>query len=192
MSTTDKIGRRAVRQELRSTRSGTTLVVAVVALLVLAYLITEVILSMLGQRPLLSSPGAIALGATQIGSLGQPLLYAIGGALVLLGIVLMVRALLPGIRGLHHSPDAANPTIVDDTVVAAALAKVIRDSANLREEQVSVSVGRRRATAHVRPTTGVPVDRESVQSEAQRVADSYALTPPLRVSVDVDKKGMVG
>lgn len=192
MSTTDKIGRRAVRQELRSTRSGTTLVVAAVALLVLAYLITEVILSMLGQRPLLSSPGAIALGATQIGSLGQPLLYAIGGALVLLGIVLMVRALLPGIRGLHHSPDAANPTIVDDTVVAAALAKVIRDSANLREEQVSVSVGRRRATAHVRPTTGVPVDRESVQSEAQRVADSYALTPPLRVSVDVDKKGMVG
>ena len=72
------------------------------------------------------------------------------------------------------------------------LAKVIRDSANLREEQVSVSVGRRRATAHVHPTTGVPVDREAVQSDAQKVADSYALTPPLRVSVDIDKKGMVG
>jgi len=192
MSTTDKIGRRAVRQELRSTRSGTTLLVAIIALLVLAYLITEVILNMLGQPPLLATPGALALGATQIGSVGQPLLYAIGGVLTLIGIVLMVRAIMPGIRGLHHTPDAANPTIIDDTVVAAALAKVIRDSANLREEQVSVSVGRRRATAHVHPTTGVPVDREAVQSDAQKVADSYALTPPLRVSVDIDKKGMVG
>ncbi|MDQ0680262.1 hypothetical protein QFZ30_003644 [Arthrobacter pascens] len=82
--------------------------------------------------------------------------------------------------------------VVDDEVIASALARSARLAANVTPEQVMVVVSQRQVTVSVRPTSGVPVEESSVLAAVQEELREMALVPLPEVRVNVSTSGVIG
>lgn len=185
--------RHLTRREMHSSRAVAAVVTAVLIILVLAWLGTETVLSLLGRPPLLVSPPSIGgwvsgLPAATVSS-G---LAAAGAGIAVVGLILFLLAVLPGSRGRHVLPSERSAVVVDDDVVAAAISRAARRSASLVPEQVNTRISRRRLEVMVYPTSGVPVDCESVRAAVQEELSRYALQPAPTVKITVSTRGAVG
>ena len=93
-----------------------------------------------------------------------PLLLGVTGAVMAMaGLFFFLNAVLPGRRARHLLPDRRAAVVVDDEVIASALARRARLAANVTQEQVMVIVSQepgarqrpadlRRAAAHRTPS----------------------------------------
>jgi hypothetical protein len=81
---------------------------------------------------------------------------------------------------------------VDDEVIASSLARRARLAANVTPEQVMVVVARRQVMVNVRPTSGVPVNQDSVLAAVRSEVDAMALEPSPEVRVNVATSGVIG
>jgi hypothetical protein len=124
------------------------------------------------------------------------LLGAIGAVLAMVGLVFLLNGVLPGRRARHRmggGPGAAAPAVVvDDEVIASSLARRARLAANVTPEQVMVVVSRRQVVVNVRPTSGVPVNQDSVLAAVRGEVDAMALEPSPEVQVNVATSGVIG
>lgn len=185
---TDAVLRTVVRRETHSPRTVAMLVVVVLLLLALAYAVVEVVLSLLGQQPLLVSPGA-ALAALVAAptSLAPAALIAIGAVVVVIGILVLVLALKPGRRSRHEMAWGQRAVVVDNGVVASALAQHLSNESGIARDDIVVGVAHRTVDVTVRPPVGIPVDENEVRRIVEDEITTYQLTPPVRTHVRVQR-----
>jgi hypothetical protein len=185
--------RRILRRETHSPRSGFAIALAVVLILVLAWIGTESVLALLGRPALLVAPedslGSVLGLPTLITSSG---IIGAGSAVAVIGLLIVLVALLPGRRARHTGVVGRTAVVVDNVVVASALARVASRTANIDPDQVVVTIGHRAVDVNVRPSSGFPVDDARVLTAVQEALITFELTPPLRAKVTIEQKGVVG
>ena len=183
---------RLQRRETHSPRSGLAIVLALLLVVVMAWVGTELVLSLLHRPALLAAPGEMASALARVTSV--PATTAIASAIVLMviGVVLVVAALAPGRRARHAIPDERIAVIVDNAVVASALARHAALAAGIDPDNTAVTVSHRRARVELTPTSGVPVDRSAVQTAVDAQLREYRLSPPVSARIALNPHARVG
>ena len=181
--------RRIARREQFRSRSVAVASVLVVLALAALYVGTEAVLAAIGARPLLVAP---ADGVAFLNSPPPAVAIAMIAGIALAALVLLGLGLLPSTRGRHTLADDRSVITVDDGVLASAFGRVASQEASVRRERVSTSVARRDARVVVVPTSGVPVQRESVEARLREFTTSLGISPALRMKVAVSASGEVG
>ena len=180
--------RRILRRETHRSRSITVSVALALLVLVAAYIGLECGLAAYGVGPLLVTPAAAVdwLGSREI------IVYTAAGVAALVGLVLIILALVPGRRPRHSIPNERMAVVVDDGVLAGALARDARRVADVAPERVHADVAKRRARVIITPTSGVPVDADAAQATADGLLTALAPLPTVRARVSVSTTGVVG
>lgn len=191
--TTDKhLQTRVLRRELHSSKSALAVVLAVLAIIALAWIGTESVLAALGRPALLLSPTEMGSGIRGLASVQAGLLIASGAVLAVIGLVLTITALTAGRRGRHIIGAGDTAAVVNDEVIGSALVRTAASTAGVSPDRAVAHVGKRAATIRVTPISGVPIDRPAIQRDVQTTLDSFQVIPAIRARVTVDKKGKVG
>jgi hypothetical protein len=185
---TDAVLRTVVRRETHSPRTVAMLVAVVLLLLVLAYAAVEIILALVGQPPLLVAPGAALNAVVMAPSALQPVAFIVGGiVLALIGLLVLVLALKPGRLSRHEMQWGERAVVVDNGVVASALAQHLSNESGIARDDIVVGVAHRTVDVTVQPPVGIPVD----QAQLQRIVDAeiatYKLVPAVRTVVRVQR-----
>ena len=184
--------RRIARRETHSSRATPAIIVAVLAVVALAWLVTETILAATGQRPLLLDPAAMVAGIVALPSVLPAYLIGSGIVLAIIGVVLVVLALSAGRLGRHTIDDDRAVVVVHDEVVGSALVRTAADESSTDPDKAYATVSKRRATVRLTPSSGTTVDRDSVQRGVEERLQSFDLRPPVTSRIVIDKKGKVG
>lgn len=180
------------RRETHSPRSGLAITLAVVLVVVLAWVGTETVLSLLRLPALLIAPGAMARALVTVTSV--PGGYAIASAAVLavIGVVLVVAALAPARRARHTVHDDRLAVVIDNEVIASALARHASHAAGVDPDNTTVAVSHRRAEVSLIPSSGVPVAKDEVEAAVSRQLAQYQLVPAVSPRINISQNGRVG
>jgi hypothetical protein len=191
MNTEQAVYRRVMRRELYSSRAGAAITVAVALILLLAALGTVCVLLVVHAAVVSGVPAGLSDAARFGPELRAPVVVG-GTAAGVLGIVLIVLGVRPGRRARRPIHDGVDRTVavVDDRVIANALAARAVSAASVPPGQLKVTVGRRRAVARVVPTSGTTVDAQAVADALTFDAARYGLSRAPRVIVA--EQGLVG
>jgi len=185
--------RRILRRETHSSRSGVAVTLAVLLILVAAWIGTESVLAALGTAPLLVAPADAA--SAVLGAAGAPVgaLTAIGAVVAIVGLVLIVVSLAPGRRGRRAATVDRTAAVVDDRVIARSLARTASFAGDVHPDRVSVSVGKKVALVEIDPVSGRTADLRSIEEAVRGEISGYDYSPALRPRVKLSKKkGKVG
>lgn len=180
--------RRVVRRETHSPRTVAMFVAVILLVLALAYIGLEIVLSLAAQPALLLGPAAA--GGWLVGlPTAQPAGLVIAGSVVLalIGIVFVVLALTPGRLPKHTLESGDRAVVVDNGVIASALAQHLSEETGLARESITVGVGHRSVDVTVRPGVGIPLDKNEVQSAAEAELQTYRLTRSVRTRVLIER-----
>ncbi|WP_317231871.1 DUF6286 domain-containing protein [Clavibacter capsici] len=189
---TDSTYRRLVRRETHSSRSGIAVTLAVILILVLAWLGTEAVLQAVGAAPLLVAPADAVTAALDAVSAPAGWLVAAGIVAALVGLVLVVVGLKPGRRGRRGASSARTAAVVDDRVIARSLARTASYAGGVSPEQVDVSVAHRTALVRLTPTSGRTTDVHAVEEAVRAELAGYDYAPALTAKVTLAQEGKVG
>ncbi|MCU1407784.1 MAG: hypothetical protein JWQ43_4087 [Glaciihabitans sp.] len=184
--------RRLLRRETHSPRSILAIAIAIVVILALAWLGTEIVLSLLGQPPLLVTPADMANSAEQLSAVGTTLLVVCGTVVAIVGLILVIAALTPGRRARHIINGNRSAVVVDNAVIASALARHAANAGAVDPDNARVTVGHRRASVEITPASGVPISNESIHREVSSQLESFALASPVSPTIVVRPTGKVG
>jgi len=185
--------RRILRRETHSSRSGVAVTLAVLLILVFAWIGTESVLAAVGTAPLLVAPADAA--SAVLGAAGAPVgtLTAIGVVVAIIGLVLIVVSLAPGRRGRRAAGADRTAAVVDDRVIARSLARTASFAGDVHPDRVTVSVGKKVALVEIDPVSGRTADLRSIEEAVRDEITGYDYTPTLRPRVKLStKKGKVG
>ena len=145
----------AVRRETSSSRAYVAGLVALAVTAVCAYGLLESTLQAVGQPAWLIDPESAARAVAGLpGGTNRGLLGVIGAVLAMAGLFLVIVAVRPGRRGRRSLPGGGIAVVVDDEVLASALARRARAAAVVRPEQVNVVITEREAVVNVGPGRG--------------------------------------
>jgi hypothetical protein len=190
--TTPGLYRRIVRRETHSSRSGIAIVLAVLLILVFAWIGVEAVLAALGQPALLASPKDSAVTLLAAASAPSGLLTAGGAVVGVIGIILLVVSLAPGRRRRRGASADRTAAIVDDRVIAQSVAGTASYAGDVEPGQVRVSVGKRTVDVDVTRTSGRTADVRSIQEAVDGELSSYDFSPSLRGRVRLSTEAKVG
>jgi hypothetical protein len=185
--------RRILDRETRSSRAGVSGVAAVLVVLLCGYGLLESAVRAVGQPPWLIDPQTAAERIIALPAGLPPLLLGVIGAVTaMVGLFFFLNAVLPGRRARHLLADPRAGVVVDDEVIASALARRARLAANVTQEQVMVVVSQRQVTVNVRPTSGVPVSENAVLAAVLEELREMDPAPMPEVRVNVATSGVIG
>lgn len=192
MSTPTSLYARISRRETHSPRSALAITVAVLLIIVAAWVGTELVLSLLALPALLVAPADMF--TSTLGVLEQPAQYVgIAGVIVaIIGLVLLIAGLAPGRRARHTLTSTRTATVADNAVIASALARHAAHAGHVSPDNVTVSVSHRRADVHLVPASGVPVDSAAIAAVVNEQLEQYNLNPRVTAKVRVAENGRVG
>lgn len=185
---TSPVLRRVVRRETHSPRTVAMIVAVVILVLALLYVAVEIVLSVLGQPALLLGPAAAFAGIVGLPTqIPAGVSIAVGAGIGILGLVLVILAVAPGRLSRHQFTVGESAVVVDNGVIASAVAQRISDETGLPRDQVRVGVAHRSADVTVSPALGVPLEESRVREIASAEIDSYGLATRLRTRVRIDR-----
>lgn len=186
---TDAVLRTVVRRETHSPRTAAMLVVVVLLLLGLAYAAVEIVLALTGAQPLLVSPDAALAAVVAAPTALLPVAFVVGGiVLALLGLIVLILALKPGRLSKHEmTRDGAPAVVVDNGVVASALAQHLSNESGIARDDIVVGVAHRSVDVVVRPPLGVPVDAAALQRVVDDEIAGYGLVPKVTTRLRVER-----
>ncbi|AYG03133.1 hypothetical protein D7I44_06050 [Gryllotalpicola protaetiae] len=161
-------------------------------ILLCLYVGTEIILMLLNRRALLAAPQDQLTALSRLGSTPITAPVTIGVLLALVGLLLLIGALTQGRRARHQLPSGRAAVLVDNEVIASALARHAAHAGNVHPDNTVVSVSARHAIVRLTPTSGTPVQRGAVERAVQEQLTGLELYPPIRASVVINAKGRVG
>ena len=192
MSNHDSLYKRVARRETHSPRSALAIVLAVLLIIVAAWVGTEVVLALLALPALLVAP--VDMFTSTLGVLEQPAQYVgpAGVVVAIIGLILLIAGLAPGRRSRHVLHSSRTATVADNAVIASALARHAARAGHVSPDNVTVSVSHRRADVHLVPASGVPVDAASIEAAVKQQLEQYELTPRVTAKVRVAENGKVG
>lgn len=183
----------AVRRETSSSRAYVAGLVALAVTVVCAYGLLESTLQALGLPAWLVDPESAARAVAGLpAGVNRGLLGLSGAVLAMAGLFLVVVAVRPGRRGRRALPGDRIAVVVDDEVLASALARRARAAAVVRPEQVNVVMSDHEAIVNVRPTSGIPVRAEDVLAAAEDELARLRPAPYPQLRVRVEGTGVVG
>ena len=191
MSTTG-LYRRIRRRETHASRAVPAIIVAVLALLALAWLITETTIAAVDGTALLLSPTDMVQDIAALPSVVPALLVTAAVVLVVVGLILVVTALSGGRLGRHSISDERAVVVVHDQVIGSALVRAAADASSTDPDRAVASVGKRRAVVRLTPTSGTDIDRASIAAAVAERVQSFNLVPAVRSRIVVNRKGTVG
>lgn len=184
---------RVLRRETHSPRSGLSVVAAILVTLAAIYALLEAVLAALGQPTWLVHPLAAAQWIADLpGSYPPALLGAAGVLMALVGLIFLGTGLLPGRRARHVIANQRVAIVVDDEVIASALAKCARMAAGVTREQVMVVVSARLVQVNIRPTSGIRLSEQAIQAAVEAQLAAMELDPRPAVTVKLAASGVVG
>lgn len=182
-----------LQRETQSSRAGVAVIAGVLVIILCAYALLEAAVRAIGQPPWLIDPETAAQRIVALPEGIPPLLLGvIGGVVFMAGLFFFLSAVLPGHKARHILQDPRAGVLVDDEIIAAALARRARLAANVTPEQVMVVVSRYQAVVNVRPTSGIPVRHGDVLAAVQDELTDMAPSPMPEVRVNVATSGVVG
>jgi hypothetical protein len=185
--------RRILQRETSSSRAGVSGIAAVLVILLCGYGLLESAVRAIGQPPWLIDPQTAAERIVALPRGIPPLLLGVIGAVVAMaGLFFFLNAVLPGRRARHLLADPRAGVVVDDEVIASALARRARMASNVTQEQVMVVVSQRQVTVNVRPTSGVPLSENAILAAVQEELREMALTPMPEVRINLVTSGVIG
>lgn len=185
---TDAVLRTVVRRETHSPRTVAMLVVVVLLLLALAYAAVEIILDLTGAQPLLVSPGEALNAVVAAPTALMPVAFIVGGVvLAILGLIVLVIALKPGRLSRHEMAWGERAVVVDNGVVASALAQHLSNESGIARDDIVVGVAHRAVDVTVRPPVGIPVDEAQLRRIVDEEVAAYKLTPAVRTHLRVER-----
>jgi hypothetical protein len=187
--------RRVVYRETHSSRAAVAVVAAVLVMGLAGYGLLESAVHAIGQPAWLIEPQLAAERIVALPAGVPPLLLGAGGAVVaMVGLFFLLNAVLPGRRARHvlNCGGSSTAVVVDDEVIASALARSARLAANVTPEQVMVVVSQRQVIVNVRPTSGVPVTENAVLAAVQDELREMSLDPLPEVRVNISTAGVIG
>ncbi|MFH5879675.1 hypothetical protein [Arthrobacter sp. NA-172] len=184
---------RILTRETRSSRAGMAGLAAVLVIAACVYALLESALRAIGQPPWLIDPQTAAERITALpNGISSLLLGSLGGVVAMVGLIFFLNAILPGRKSRHLLADPRAGVVVDDEVIASALARAARTAANVTQEQVMVVVSQRQVVVNVRPTSGVPVHEERILAAVVDELQKMAPSPMPAVRVNVATSGVIG
>ncbi|MGO4857206.1 DUF6286 domain-containing protein [Arthrobacter sp. 2MCAF14] len=184
---------RILKRETRSSRAGMAGLAAALVIAACVYALLESALRAIGQPPWLIDPQTAAERLTALpGGISPLLLGALGGVVAMVGLIFFLNAVLPGRKSRHLLEDPRTGVVVDDEVIASALARAARTAANVTQEQVMVVVSQRLVVVNVRPTSGVPLHEERILAAVEDELQKMAPSPMPSVRVHVATSGVIG
>jgi len=188
VTTTDSTFRRIVRRETHSPRTVATVIVVAILILALSYAAVEIVLALASQPPLLVTPAEAWAWVIALPTL-QPSSAVIAGGVVLalFGVLLMVLALKPGRLPRHEMAWNGRVVVVDNGVIASALAERVSDETGVAREDITVGVGHRTVDVTVTPGPGVPFDSAPVKQLVEEEIRIFELTQPMNTRVHVSR-----
>ncbi|MGC0368329.1 DNA/RNA endonuclease G [Microbacterium sp. SLBN-111] len=185
---TDSVLRTVVRRETHSPRTGAMLVVVTLLVLAAVYAAVEIALSLAGRPPLLVTPGAAFDALAGLPSALVPAgQIAVGAVIALVGLIVLVIAVAPGRLSRHEMAWGERAVVVDNGVVASALAQHLSLSSGIARENVVVGVAHRTVDVTVRPPLGIPVDADRLRQIVEDEVATYHLSPSVRTHVRVER-----
>jgi Family of unknown function (DUF6286) len=189
---TSSVYSRIERRETSSPRSALAITLAVIVILLCAYAAVETILSMTNQPALLASPDAMAEAIVALPSYPSGILIAAGLLAAVIGLILIIVSLTPGWRPRHRLPTGRVVTIVDDEVIASALARQASFEGNVDPDNARVSMSRRRALVTLTATSGRKINAQPVQDAVAGQLSSFELSPSVSSKVVIGSERKVG
>jgi len=182
-----------LKRETHSSRAVASIIAAVLVAGLCGYALLETAVRAVGQPPWLVDPQTAAERVVSLPSGIPPLLLGVTGAVVVMaGLFFFLNAVLPGRRARHILRDRRAAVVVDDEVIASALARRARVAANVSQEQVMVTVSRQHVQVNVRPTSGVLLSPDAVLAAVQDELGDMTLSPSPDVRINVASSGVVG
>lgn len=181
------VHRRVLRRETHSSRTGAAVVLASVLIVLLVATIVLGVWWLVdpGFRDVVADQtAAVASFAGDAGAMTTA-----GCVAVVLAVVLIAAAVLPGRLARRARSTDRLALLVDDGVLADAVADAVAARCGIDRRQVSATIGRRSATVRVTPTSGVDVDRGAATESA--VAALAALGFSLAPRLFVARQGVV-
>ena len=184
---------RILRRETHSSRAGASVIAAVLVIVLCGYALLEAGVRAIGQPPWLIDPTTAAERIIALPEGISPLLLGASGAVIaMVGLFFLLHAVLPGRRARHLLRDPRTAVVVDDEVLASALARRARTAANVTQEQVMVIVSRQLVVVNVRPTSGSRVSEEAVLTAVQAELEEMSPVPMPAVRVNLASTGVIG
>lgn len=181
------IHRRVLRRETHSSRSAAAVVfAALVALVLFAALVIGVWAAVdvaFRERTAMWISDAVA-------GFDPAAMLQISGILALLiAVILILTALLPGRRARHSRETERIALVVDDGVLADAAADAVARECGIPRTQVSTTMARRALTVRVTPTSGIPVDRDRVTRAASAAVSGAGFDTV--TAVEIARSGVI-
>lgn len=184
---------RILKRETHSSRAVASILAAVLVIALCVYALLETAVRAVGQPPWLVDPETAAEQVVALPNGVPPLLLGVVGAVLLMaGLFFFLNAVLPGRRARHLLQDRRTAVVVDDEVIASALARRARVAANVSQEQVMVTVSRQQVQVNVRPTSGLPLSPDAVITAVQDELRDMRLAPMPEVRINVAPAGVIG
>ncbi|WP_182065167.1 DUF6286 domain-containing protein [Curtobacterium sp. ME12] len=183
------VERRIRRRSVHRSRSTAVAVALVVLALVAAWIGTEAVLSAIGRPPLVADPQTVVDTALRPDAAFVTVVEVVAGALVLLGIVLVVLALKPGRKHRSVVEHERGAVVIDTRIVASTAANAAGMAAGVPEGNASATARGRTTEVRIVPVTGVPVDEASVRAAVVERLSGLDERFGRRVRVRVEEKG---
>ncbi|MBO1901733.1 DNA/RNA endonuclease G [Leucobacter weissii] len=189
---TDAVLKRVVRRETHSPRTVATVIVLIVAAAAAVLAGIEIVRRLLGAAPLLWSPGSALGWLAELPELQPAPAAAAGALLAAAGIGLLWFAVAPGRLARHRMEVSSHAVVVDNGVIASAVAEQVRREFDLSPGGVVVGIGHRAADVTVRPEPGQILDPSGVRAAAEASLAAHDLSPRLAVRARVRPRPETG
>ena len=184
--------RRLLRRETTASRSGTVVVAMLVVLLVAAAAVFAATLVLLDQRAAGVDPRAVVDAAVRAPSgLDTTVVVGLAAVVAFLGLVFLLRGVLPQRRPRHTMSSRRLAVVVDDEVLASAAARAARSATRLGPDAAVGTVGRRTVDVVLRPAAGVEVPAVAATEAVRDELESIDARPSLTAHVRVQPTGRV-
>lgn len=178
--------RRIVRRESHSPRTVAAIIAAVALIAGLVYLGIETTLDAAGAGPLLATPGQLAAWAAALPT-EEPRALVVGSAIaaVLIGGSFLALGIAPGRLARHEMAADGRVAVVDNGVIASALATHLSAEAGIPRDDITVGVAHRSVDVSVRPGFGDAPDPEPLRRIVEAEVEGYRLSPPVKTRVRI-------
>jgi len=173
--------RRVLRRETHSSRTAPAVVTAVVAIVILLVLAVGGVWGLLDPS-IRGTAGAWLDRAVPPRNRPEALVIA-GAVAAVIGLVLLALAVLPGRRARRARTTERLALLVDDGVLADAVADAVALRCGIDRRQVATTLGRSRVSVRITPTSGIRVDESAAEAAASEAVSALGFTVTPRVHV---------
>ncbi|PCN47047.1 hypothetical protein Csp2054_13760 [Curtobacterium sp. 'Ferrero'] len=188
----DRVCARVLRRETRPSRSGTVVLAMLLTLLASAAIVSVAAVVLLGQIVAGTDPRSVVDAAVRAPrGTDTTVVVTVGVVVAVVGLVFLLRGLLPGRRPRHTVPSHRLAVVLDDEVVASAAARAARSATRLGPDAAVGTVGRRTVDVVLRPAAGVDAPVVAATEAVQRELDALDLRPTVTARVRVQPTGRI-